>query len=136
MTALSRMARMSGDERRLLARALVLLATIRAALWVLPARVVHARIESRPAVRGGTFTPDQAAWAIQAVARRIPRTRCLARALALHALLRHGGHASTLQVGVKRSGPEAIEAHAWVSCGGRVVGEAQGDFVSLGTLST
>ena len=56
------------------------------------------------------------AWAVQAVARRFPGTRCLHRALALRAMLHRAGHAAELQLGVARSSKE-LAAHAWVTCG-------------------
>lgn len=136
MTPLSRIASASREERTLLGRAFVLVVTVRLALLVVPVRAVQARVESQRAGPPSAFTPMQAAWAVQAIARRIPGTHCLARSLALHALLRRGGHASALQIGVKRTGPGAIAAHAWVSCGGQVIGEAQDDFASLGPLSS
>ena len=59
-------------------------------------------------------TSAEAAWAITAVARRIPGTRCLAWALALRGLLAQVGVASELRIGVASDGPGAIRAHAWV----------------------
>jgi hypothetical protein len=59
-------------------------------------------------------TPGEAAWAITAAARRIPRTRCLEWALALRGLLAQAGVASKLRIGVAADGPGTIRAHAWV----------------------
>jgi len=71
--------------------------------------------------RSGAFTLDEAAWAITAAARRVPGTRCLAWALALHGMLRHEGIFSELRIGVAKTQPDALSAHAWVDCSGRVL---------------
>lgn len=72
-----------------------------------------ARLRPRP-----TCNPGEAAWAITAVARRIPGTRCLEWALALRGLLAHAGVASELRIGVAPAGPGAIRAHAWIESAG------------------
>jgi hypothetical protein len=63
-------------------------------------------------------TPAEAAWAITAVARRIPGTRCLAWALATRGLLAQAGIASELRIGVAADGAGAIRAHAWIEAAG------------------
>jgi len=66
------------------------------------------------------LTHEEAAWAITAAARRIPRTRCLEWSLALRGLLAQAGIASALRLGVaapERPGP--IRAHAWIETDGR-----------------
>jgi len=63
-------------------------------------------------------TPEDAAWAITAAARRVPGTRCLAWALALHGLLRQAGIASELRIGVAPVSPGIIKVHAWIECAG------------------
>lgn len=64
------------------------------------------------------FTAAQAAWAVDTVARALPGTRCLARALALRTLLDAGGLAARLRIGVAADGAGGIRAHAWVECDG------------------
>jgi hypothetical protein len=59
-------------------------------------------------------TPGEAAWAITAAARRIPRTRCLEWALALRGLFAQAGIPSEIRIGVAANGPGAIRAHAWI----------------------
>jgi hypothetical protein len=72
-----------------------------------------------PAAAGCSL--DEATWAITAVARRIPGTRCLAWAVALSGLLTRVGVEAELRIGVAAAGPGAIKAHAWVECGGRAL---------------
>src|SRR5688572_5377660 len=100
---------------------------LRALAWLLLARLSLALLPLNRAlgvmdVKRGTASvdPREVAWAIHAVARRIPGTHCLPRSLALHAMLRRGGHASALRIGVRRAGA-GIAAHAWVTCGGRAI---------------
>jgi hypothetical protein len=65
---------------------------------------------------------DDAAWAVSAVARRVPGARCLAWALALRGLLRQAGVAAELQIGVAvGSHAGALKAHAWLVCDGRTL---------------
>jgi hypothetical protein len=62
------------------------------------------------------------ARALRRVARFVPRTRCLHRALALLLWLRRQGVVADLRMGVRSSG-EAIEGHAWVEWRGVVLDE-------------
>jgi hypothetical protein len=130
----SRIALLSGIQRKLLVRALARLAWYRVALLVLPVPALLRRIERRAGEAPADFTPRDAAWAVHAAARRLPRTYCLARALALHDLLRRSGFPSELRIGVARAGA-GIDAHAWVECAGEALGdEAAATYASLGTL--
>jgi len=63
-------------------------------------------------------TRAEAAWAITAAARRVPRTRCLEWALALRGLFAQAGIASELRIGVTADEPRAIRAHAWIEADG------------------
>ena len=126
------MGRASGKDYAQALRALGWLVAARTALAVLPLRRALGLfdVRTRPGVG---LHPDAAAWAIQAVARRLPGTHCLARSMALNAMLRSEGHVSEIRFGVDREGDGALAAHAWVTCGGRPVpDEDVGRFVSFG----
>jgi hypothetical protein len=133
---LSRIAGLSSARRRLLARAFALLVWFRFALLAVPVATLNRRIEAGAGKVTPRFTPRDAAWAVRAVAGRLPGTHCLARALALHALLRRAGFDSELRVGVARAGDYGIAAHAWVVCAGREIeGEpSAGAYVAFGAL--
>jgi Transglutaminase-like superfamily len=113
-------------ERRLLVEAAGRLLAARAALWWLPPSAV-ARAGHAGARRDGAPDPaveQRVAWAVQAVARRLPTVfrGCLPQALAACAMLRRRGIAARLVIGVRRApAPGPIEAHAWVESGGRVI---------------
>ena len=132
---LLRIAALSAIQRRLLARALWRLAGMRVALWIRSLDALHRSIEQGRRRDRPDFTPQEAAWAVRAVARRVPGTHCLVRSLALHALLRDAGFDSELRIGVARDGT-GIAAHAWVRCGGEDLeeGAVAADYVSLGSL--
>jgi hypothetical protein len=98
---------------------------LRAAAWLVAARVALplaglARLEAAIALRAASseHAPERIAWAVHVVARRFPGTRCLARSLALHALLRREGYRSELRLGVAHEPGSAVRAHAWVECAG------------------
>ena|SRR5258706_15909508 len=93
----------------------------RAALAFLPYRVARRWMDVRLEPMRDRVGPREIAWAIQAVSRRIPGTHCLARSLALNAMLRSTGHASEVRIGVARSSTGALDAHAWVVCGGQAL---------------
>jgi len=57
---------------------------------------------------------DELRWAVLAGARRLPGTKCLARALALQALMARAGISGQLCIGVAKESCDALEAHAWV----------------------
>ena len=126
------MARASRKDYALALRALGWLVAARTALALLPLRRALGLFDVRKRP-GGSLEPDAAAWAIQAVSRRLAGTHCLARSMALNAMLRRGGHASEIRFGVDREGDGAFAAHAWVTCSGHPVpDEDVGRFASFG----
>ncbi len=72
--------------------------------------------------------PSLIAWLdranrIRAVARFVPNTQCLARAITLVWWARRCGLPAQLYVGVKRSSTGHLEAHAWSSLFGVILDE-------------
>lgn len=118
MHALVRLWRLARNERLLLAKAFALLVVARVGLLILPASVlIRLFARSQPPCTA-IIPPALAFWAVNAAAGRIPGTHCLARSLALMALLRGAGHALELQIGVAKRATGGIVAHAWVLCNG------------------
>lgn len=75
---------------------------------------------------------------LQRAASRVPRSRCLDRAITLTRLLRDRGIAARLRLGVRRR-DDLPRAHAWVEIGGHPIGEsahALAGFEPLRTLET
>lgn len=120
MGALASFASQPAARRRLALRAL---------FWIVAARIGVALVgfarlrRLLPPLRGSVAQTRAAdvRWAVTAVARRVPGTRCLARSLAIEALLRGAGIESELRFGVVRQDGGRLEAHAWVECDGRPV---------------
>jgi hypothetical protein len=69
-------------------------------------------------LRPGPSTPDAALVAVERACRYVPRSTCLVRAMTLEALLRSGGIAANLQIGVSLKAGAPFEAHAWVDLDG------------------
>jgi len=103
-----------------------LVAAVRAALWVLPSRVILRgvrRLERRSVLesshrrtRAGTIV-----WAVEAASRRVPRATCLTQALAAKLLLRAVGQNAQLRLGVAHNPDGSFRAHAWLEHAGRPI---------------
>jgi Transglutaminase-like superfamily len=136
-TSWRRLLALGSADRRLLAEAA--LATLRARLdlRLFPFAALRKRMnETRASRRASPQTPDRVAWAVAAVARRLPGTTCLAQSLAAHALLRRRGYRPELHIGVRErdSASVPLDAHAWVECDGRVVAGEMDDLSEYGRL--
>jgi transglutaminase superfamily protein len=124
--ALDRFLHLPAADRALLLRSVFWLGVTRAALWVLPLRVVRrflARAAGRTARSGATAPPptERIAWAIGLAQRVIPEATCLPQALVAEALLVRAGHPAELRIGVIKTDRDRLTAHAWVESGGRTV---------------
>jgi hypothetical protein len=128
-----------GRERRLMLTTFVVVAATRAALAILPSRVIiravarisrarrDARIVTlRPAPRIKELEARRITWAVETVSLRIPGATCLTQALSAHMLLWTHGHPSKLCLGVARSDKGDFRAHAWLESQGRIIIGADG----------
>ncbi len=142
MRRVARFLALPSAEQRLVLAAAGLLAGVRVGLWVLPFRRVHGAVgalANDPGIRTGrTPSVERIVWAVGAADCLVPRTTCLVRALAAHALLGRHGHPSELKLGVAGGGGRGFEAHAWLEHDGRVVigGPVETRYVSLSALGT
>jgi Transglutaminase-like superfamily len=126
MRRLGRFFRLPASERWLLAKAALLLGTIRVGLWLLPFRTLRSLLDRASAFRRVGQTDqeptDVVVSAVEVVARCLPAfDTCLTRALAAQVLLSRRGCPALLHIGVVRSPEGKFEAHAWVESDGRVV---------------
>lgn len=155
MRRLTRFHQLSSPDRGLLLRALLAVAAMRTALWVLPVKHLWPRPSAcgtganrattvmertnvksegataavQPATHDNpnatchpTSLPiDRIIWAIRAASRYIPRATCLTQALAAQELLSRAGHPSRVEIGVAKNEDRKFAAHAWVTCGNRIV---------------
>jgi hypothetical protein len=128
MSLLRKWVSLTSVDRRLLIRALPLVAGVRLALWVLPWRVTRwasARLAS-PGNRRVTDTApavdvEAVARAVSRAARRVPRATCLTQAIAASVMLGRRGAPAAIRFGAARDPGGRFVAHAWVESGGRIV---------------
>ena len=125
-----------GRDRRVVVEAAALLVLVRAGLLILPFKALRRslRYYARPTRQTAVVAEDvvrRVAWAVTAVARRIPmRTTCLVQSLAADAMLRRRGCECDLRFGVRplQDGSARFPAHAWIEHRGVTV---LGDFDGL-----
>src|SRR3954453_11602233 len=116
-----RFLKLPARERLLILEAAILVASVRAALWVIPYRILTKWLRGRGEPRGEIYTCPQIAWAVSAVSRYVPKSTCLTQALAAETLLRKYGHQPSVHIGVAKSDAQSLEAHAWVTVQGRII---------------
>jgi hypothetical protein len=126
MERLRRFASLPPDDRRRFLVALPVVATVRAALWILPFGKLRSAIARHVRRRSGSLAPppgeaDRIAWSVGSAARFVPKATCLTQALAGEVLLRRAGYPAEVKIGVAKDPAGKLEAHAWIESGGRVV---------------
>src|SRR5262249_30461555 len=107
-----------------LSTALLSVAAIRLALWLLPFRLVHRIISQLIGNRQMPRVTDplkKVAWAVSSASRYVPSATCLTQALATYLLLGKSGQPVILYLGVFKSSTGSFKAHAWVESEGRVL---------------
>lgn len=133
---LGRFARLSGERRRLLLRASLVLTAASAAVALLPFRRAI-RFGSVQLGGGLQVEIDDCIWAVEAAARRLPwRTVCIEKSLAVQRMLRSEGVDAVLHYGARHH-PEtdSLQAHVWVTVEGTAVigGEEAAGFGPVAT---
>src|SRR5947209_731091 len=125
MERLRRFASLPPDDRRLLLVSLAVVASVRAALWILPfgrLRSAMGLVQRRSRSSTHSFREaDRIAWSVGSAARFVPRATCLTQALAGEVLLRRAGCPANLRIGDATDRAGKLEAHAWIESEGRVV---------------
>jgi len=124
MNRLNKFLRLSFNEKILLVRISLLLATTRLGLSLLPfttLRKVLATISPLIAGGGEAWSEDRLVWAVGAASRYVPRATCLAHALAIQLVLKQSGRQASLHIGVNGVEGNHLDAHAWVESQGRVL---------------
>jgi len=114
MSTFEKYLRLAARRKRLLHAALawLILSRIGLALFSLP--TLQRRFSEVSSLRLAGASLAELRWAVLAAARRVPGTKCLARALALQVLMTRAGLPAKLCIGVAKEGGGALEAHAWV----------------------
>jgi hypothetical protein len=133
VSRIKRFARLSLAEQVLLLCALFLVSAIRLGLLLFPFRLLQ-RFAQRPGRKSNaTHSAGQYVWAVRAVSRYVPGATCLTQALAAQTFLARSGHASHIEIGVRKDEQPRFLAHAWVVSGDQIVigGAAADGYVPL-----
>ena len=113
---------LSGADRALLVRSLMLVGFARVALWTLPFNVARRLVvRHKPRQPDSSLSTEKIGWAISVAKDFVPKGNCLPQALAAESLLLRGGHPVEFRIGVAKTPGGRIEAHAWVESEGRLV---------------
>jgi hypothetical protein len=115
---LSTLRRVPGRDRFLIAEALILLVSVRAALRLLPfgrlLRILDRLARLRSLKTAAHSEPSRVFWSVEVGSRYLPAHGiCLVRALAARTMLARRGYRVELRIGVARSGG-LLQAHAWL----------------------
>jgi len=133
MSGLITLGRLRADERGLALRALLLVATIRVALWILPFKRLRRLTgdgKKVPLSVSHEMPVSRLVWAVIAASRRVPGATCLTQSLALHCLLTRAGHHSQLRIGANKDQAGKFQAHAWVEYNGEPLLSSAGEVAS------
>lgn len=102
-------------EQSQVLRALPVVAGIRAALWLLPYRVVQPiPLRAKRARTTQGQTPAELAQAVSRASQVVPGATCLTQALSAQYLLARSGYESELVIGAAWNRQHEFEAHAWL----------------------
>jgi hypothetical protein len=130
-------------DRLLLAEAVIMLATARFCVLVVPFRILAKWLDRAPdalttdapatdapatdAPGPDPMLPARVGWAIAAAARNVPwNAVCLPQAIAAKAMLARRGQGSAFHLGATIGEDGRLSAHAWLECRGRIVTGAAG----------
>ena len=115
---------LSSNERRLLIKTWVLLGIIRLGLELFPLstlRKLLLKLRFLFSVSIKDFSGEYLVWSVAVVSPYIPKTTCLAQALAAQFLLHQAGHQARLHIGVEEPEKGSLKAHAWVESQGKIL---------------
>lgn len=126
MKQLRKFLSLTPSEQKLLVSTMLLLATIRACLWLVPLRILRklvpkVKVQQAKSVETHRLSVGQLTWAVTAASRYVPQATCLTQALVMQVMLARHGYSSRLRIGVVKGEEGRFEAHAWVESEGRVV---------------
>jgi hypothetical protein len=128
---IARYCRLTPAERRIVRHAALIV--LGARLLVRRVSVSWLRGQARRLAQRSSLKAERLLNLVEAVAAVIPGTTpCLARAIALEAVLVGAGHAAELRIGVApREGRDRLAAHAWVELDGVPLEQGTSRYVAL-----
>ena len=118
--------RLPPADRRLSIESWFLLWVVRLGLWLIPFPTLNRILDRGSTPKPGVpaAAPASIDFAVRAVIRAsrfVPKAACLTQALAARSLLRRRGCPAVLHIGVLKNEKSVFKAHAWLTCGGKVV---------------
>lgn len=113
-------------EKVVFAQSFVLLVIIRLSLWVLPFSILKNLFlkKTEISVKNQPIDLKIVNIVVKAVTKcggMIPFASCLTRAITAQILLKKLHQSSELKIGIKKSEPNKLEAHAWIEIDGRII---------------
>lgn len=114
----------STDERKLIARAWVILFAVQLLLWTVPYRHVHRKFVKKSEGQDHPVSKSvlrSIRNAVLVAAKYIPYSKCLSQAICLAALLAKHNISYTFFVGVMKNKSGKLSAHAWIEVNGWVI---------------
>ncbi len=115
---------LSGREKRLAFSAFSYLLLYRLQLVYAPPKKVFAEASARihaARQKHGEFSPAIIAAYIERASVYVPFSTCLSKVLAGASLCADNGHPTCLHIGVRFGDERNLDAHAWLSYGGKVL---------------
>lgn len=118
---------LSWQEQKVLLYAIVLLNSLRLALWLLPFRKLNFQLKRLSAVWANktlseAVSAEYIVWCVKTAGRYTPgKVMCLVRALTTQQLLTRYGYEHRLHIGVHKNAADVFEAHAWIESEGHVI---------------
>jgi hypothetical protein len=115
---------LSSSERSLLVKTWILLGVIRLGLELFPFSTFRKflfKLTFLFRIHVKDFSEEHLVWSVAVVSPYVPKTTCLAQALAAQFLLQQAGHQSRLHIGVNYGIGGRLEAHAWVESQGKIL---------------
>lgn len=118
------LARLEPAERSLVVHTVLLVAVVRAALWIISFERLRSWVGAYDRIPFSLPVPrdirvERLVWAVRAASRRIPGASCLTQSVALRCLLARAGYDSRILIGVAKDSESGFHAHAWVDHDGR-----------------
>jgi hypothetical protein len=129
---IARIASLGRRRLPLLARACFSIAAVRVALRIVPLARLLDWVGTPGTARPRRVDVNQLAWAVRTASRILPRTSCLAHALALGRLLCLEGYRASIRIGVRNQ--PSFSAHAWIEYDGSPLLESDGHVASYASL--
>lgn len=131
MTAFTTFLRLSGNDKKLILRTLLLMMKIRLMLWIMPFQKIQGSLAPVKPLNNDTPV-SKLIWSVRVTSHYVPGSTCLTKALTGYELLSKHGYQSLIKIGVGKSAEGEFEAHAWLEYQDEVViGESEKEYVPL-----